>query len=174
MSWFSSLFNWLSKLLKKVWKALGPILVIAAILFVAFAPLLMTVLGTGTLFAASLPAWLSWLPGLISAAGSMGWAVAIPAGLGLAYLIDPAATTSVLNNAVDGVTSVATNVAEGVGSVIGTTIDSVFTGSNLLLFGGLALGAYLLLSSSNNSERESESHRPAPRKGWQNPVLREE
>lgn len=149
MSWFSDIFSWISCVLKKIWKVLGPILVICAILFVAFAPLLVFVFGVGTTFAATAPVWLAWIAPLVSGAAGLGWAGAIAAGLGLAYVIDADTTTEMLNTAVDGVTSVASNVASGVGEVTGSFVDSLFSSSGILLLGGIAC---LILLSRKKDE----------------------
>lgn len=155
MSFFSSLIDSIVDFVKGLWDMLGPLLVIAIIVFIACAPYLVTVLGTGSAFALSMPAWLSWLPALVTAAASWGPLGAALAGFGLAYLVDPTATTDIVSN-----------VAEGVGTIIGTTVGAVAAGvttssglMSWLMIGGAAFIAYKVLTSDKRDDKDRSSTR---------------
>lgn len=155
MSFLDDIFDWLGDLFTWLWEHFTIVLAICAILFIAFAPLLVGALGVGGTLAASLPTWLaSWLPGLISAAATSWW-VAIPAGLGLAYVINSDVVTSLVEGvaavAVDTLTTVATGVGEAAGEVVTGVADGL-TSSSLFLYTALGFGAYLLLSSDGDGE----------------------
>lgn len=153
MSFFSNLIDSIVDFVKGLWDMLGPLLVIAIIVFIACAPYLVTVLGTGSAFALSLPAWLSWLPALVTAAASWGPLGAALAGFGLAYLVDPQATTDIVKD-----------VATGVGTIIGTTVGAVGSAAtsssglmSWLLIGGAAFVAYKVMTSDKKDDDDNES-----------------
>lgn len=156
MSFLDDIFDWLGDLFDWLMDHLLLVLAICAILFIAFAPLAVAVLGPGTVFAAALPSYLSWLPGLVALAAESWW-IAIPAGLGLAYVFDPEYTSDLVNGAAETIGDVAGTVGEGVGDAVGSTVSSFFGAtSGLWLYGGIALAAYLLLSESDSEPREDE------------------
>lgn len=146
MSFLDDIFDWLSDLFTWIWDNLTLVLAICAILFIAFAPLMIAVVGPGTAFAAALPSFLSWVPAMVQAAAASWW-VAIPAGLGLAYLIDPEETKKLVSGAADLVVGTVDTVATGVVGAVSTAVTS----SSLFLWGAVGLVAYLVLSSDSSS-----------------------
>lgn len=159
MSFLDDVFNWLGDLFTWLWDNLSLVLAICAILFIAFAPLMIAVVGPGTAFAAALPSFLSWVPAMVQAAAASWW-VAIPAGLGLAYVIDPDTTSSMVSGAAGLVVDTATTVATG---VVGA-VSSAVTGSSLFLYGAIGLAAYLILSrpeKQSSQPQQKQYDRPA-------------
>lgn len=155
------MFDWLGGLLKKIWEFLGPILAICAIVLIVFAPYLVGVLGAGTLFAASLPAWLSWIPALVSAAAALGPVACALGGIGLAYALDPSGTAAI-------VTGAAALVGSTVGTVAGSTAGALVSSSGLgsLLWLAVAgVGVYFLLSSDDgDKDEEPQTTNYSPRR----------
>lgn len=157
MSFLSDIFSWLGDLLNKLWDALGPLLAILAIVFIAFAPYLAPLIATWTM-----PAWLAWLPAALTAVAELGPIACAIGGLGLAYIIDPDTTADIV-----------TGAAELVGGAVGTVAGAVVAGtaaalssSPLVWLAGAALLAYFLLSDDGD-ERETattvEADRTPPR-----------
>lgn len=146
------MFNWIGNLLKKIWEMLGPILAVLAIVCIVFAPYLVGLLGAGTAFAASLPLWLTWIPGLITAAASLGPIACALGGLGLAYVFDGETVTSL-------VTGIADTVGTAVGTVVGSGIGALSSSSGLstlLWVGVFGVAAYFLLSGSDKGVPSEE------------------
>lgn len=141
MSFLDDIFDWLGDLFTWLWENLSLVLAICAILFIAFAPLMIAVIGPGTAFAAALPSFLSWVPAMVQVAAASWW-VAIPAGLGLAYLIDPDTTSSLVSGAANLVVDTASTVTTGVIDAVSTAVTS----SSLFIYGVIGLVAYLILS----------------------------
>lgn len=152
MSFLDDIFDWLSDLFSWIWDNLGLVLAICAILFIAFAPLMVAVIGPGTAFATALPSFLSWVPGLVAAAATSWW-VAIPAGLGLAYLFDPTYTSDLIAGAADVVVDTVGTVATGVVGAVSTAITS----SSLFTYALLGFGAYLVVSAMSKSKDDNAS-----------------
>lgn len=130
--------------LKKVLKAIAPILAIALIAFAAYAYFVVGAAQLGSVAA------LSWMPaGMAAISGTTAAYIA----LGASILLDPSTVGEVLGD-----------VAEGVGSVIGDVIGGVaggLFGGNFLLIalGGLALWWFL---SKDDEEETPTSSREAP------------
>lgn len=156
MSFLDDVFDWLGDLFTWLWDNLSLVLAICAILFIAFAPLMVAVIGPGTVFAAALPSYLSWIPAMVETAAASWW-IAIPAGLGLAYVIDPDTASSLISGAANLVVDTATTIATGtVGAV-----SSAITGSSLFLYGVIGFVAYLILSRPK-SPRPQDQHYGQP------------
>lgn len=153
MSFLDDIFDWLTDLFSWIWDNLTLVLAICAILFIAFAPLMIAVVGPGTAFAAALPSFLSWLPAMVQAA-AVSWWVAIPAGLGLAYLIDSDETTKLVKGAATLAVGTVAAVTTGVVGAVSTAVTS----SSLFMWGLIGVGAYLVLSNSGSND----SNRSAP------------
>lgn len=143
MSFLSDIFSWLGDLLNKLWDALGPLLAVLAIVFIAFAPYLAPLIAAWTM-----PAWLAWLPAVVTAIAELGPIACAIGGLGLAYIIDPDTTSGVV-----------TGAAELVGSAVGTVAGAVVAGtaaalssSPLVWLAGAALIAYFLLSDDGDKQ----------------------
>lgn len=161
MSWLSDAISSIFDFIKGLWSKLGILLVIAIVLFVVCAPYLVGVLGAGTAFAASLPAWLSWLPAIVTGFAAYGPLVCAIAGLGLAYLVDSTTVADTIHG-----------VADVVGDTIGTVAGSAtaaFTSSSglstVLWLAGAGVLAYFLLSSDSKDETSTTTadRSPVPR-----------
>lgn len=153
MSWLGNFVSSIVDFIKGLWDKLGFLLIIAIIIFVVCAPYLVTVLGTGTAFAASLPAWLAWLPAVVTGFAEFGPLVCAVAGLGLAYLVDPADTANL-------VTGIADTVGDVVGTVAGSTVSAFTTASGLsqwLLLGGACVLGYFLLKSDDTDDKDEQA-----------------
>lgn len=152
MSWLGDFVSNIVDFIKGLWDKLGFLLVIALIIFVACAPYLVGVLGTGTAFAASLPAWLSWLPAVVSGFAAYGPLTCAIAGMGLAYLVNPTDTANVIHGVADV-------VGDTVGTVVGSGVGALTSSSglgSLLLWGGIGFLAYLVLTSDKSDKPESD------------------
>lgn len=135
--------------LKKVLKAIAPILAVALIAFAAYSYFVVGAAKLGSIAA------LSWMPaGMAAVSGTTAAYIA----LGASILLDPSTVGSVLGD-----------VAEGVGTVVGDVIGGVaegvagsLIGGNFLLIalGGLAL--WWLLTKDDKKEAEpTKSSTPA-------------
>lgn len=159
MSWLSDAISSIFDFIKGLWSKLGILLVIAIVLFVVCAPYLVGVLGTGTAFAASLPAWLGWLPAIVTGFAAYGPLVCAIAGMGLAYLVDPVATA----NAIHGVADV---VGDTIGTVAGSATAAFTSGSGLstvLWLAGAGVLAYFMLTRDDKSAPEATNATSVPR-----------
>lgn len=131
--------------LKKVLKAIAPILAIALLAFAAYAYFVVGAAQLGSVAA------LSWMPaGMAAISGTTAAYIA----LGASILLDPSTVGSVLGD-----------VAEGVGTVIGDVIGGVaggLFGGNFLLIalGGFALW-WLLTKDDKEEATPTKSSTPA-------------
>lgn len=168
MSWLSDAISSIFDFIKGLWSKLGILLVIAIVLFVVCAPYLVGVLGTGTAFAASLPAWLSWLPAIVTGFAAYGPLVCAIAGLGLAYMVDPVAVA-------DSIHGVADVVGDTIGTVAGSATAAFTSSSGLstvLWLAGAGVLAYFLLTSDSKDKATSTAATapPVPRSTTTTPL----
>lgn len=153
MGWLKDIFNGIMKFLKKVWKAIGPLLVIAIIVFVALSPFLVTYLGVGSAWALALPSWMAWLPSVVSFFAAMGPIGAAIAALGLSYALAPEATEEVIGD-------IAGIVGGAVGTVVGAATGAVagaLFGDNLGLWLLLGVGAYFIITADKKEQAVASS-----------------
>lgn len=154
--WLKSLLRKICRLLKKIWDAIRPYLAYIVLAIALLYPVLIPIVAEMTL-----PAYLSWVPGMLGALADIGWPMVAAVGTGLAAVIDSDAVAGV----VDKVGEVAGHVAEVVGDTIGTvvtsTASSIFSSPMVLL--ALGAGAFFLLASSDDDDDTKKTTVAQPR-----------
>lgn len=133
-SFFKKLWNALKKALKWIMDHLLIVLAICAIIFIAFAPLILPLLAA---FAAP-----AWLVSFVAVAAAWGWTVCLLVGFGLAYLMAPEFTGEVIGKIGEAVSGVAGAAGEAIGDIGGSFIGGLFespVGIGILVIGGVLI-----------------------------------
>lgn len=147
------IFSMIVSTLKRVWNAIrkrfGVLLLIFAVccfVFPAFLPALLSMVGA--------PAWLTTAAGAVATkVASYGLMASVGTAIGTVALLSPGTITEAAHNigqAASGVVDEAGNVVKDVVHAGGSIINEgagAFLQPNVLLIGGIALGAYLLTRS---------------------------
>lgn len=155
----------ISEILSKVLKALGPILVIALLAFAAFA------LFAGPWFIPALEGFMTFLPSAMIGLEATTWAYM---ALGAAVLVDSLTGGEVIGSIAAGIGKVAGSVIAGVAGGLGTGLFGEGGFSKVLVYAGLGVLAYFLLSKDRDEDNVTaspQSNQQLPNEGSQESQL---
>lgn len=161
MKLLKKLISAIKKILKKIfsnWGILVALFVIACIFFPALLPALLAMVGVPAGVTAA-------IGGALTSLATAGWMYQAAVAAGAAFLIAPDGAKKLATKVGDAAGEVGDTAGSVVGGVVGGGLGGFIGGitdspvGKWLLIGGLAVGAFYLLSGSDDSDDSKEDSR---------------